>query len=385
MKSRKGNDEKEIIQLLQQMPRLEDRQEKYQIYKQSALEDNMTDLASHDRSKFSRFAPVLATAAAIFIIVLIPFVYNLSDSHFTSEVANDSSGAMEAQDEQLTMIEDENYDALFTAEADKSHAYVLHTVNDDENVIFGAIPDEQGQYLIPITFVVSAKGNLDELYNKLPEYMEEHELADNDFLLQGATYSIDDEKKIVKVQLPQDFSLGEGSVRAYQFEKTLSVMFAPHGITKAVFETADGNTIDLGPFGKMEEMPILPEERASYKLYKERYLVPVPQQPDFPIDEAILEMKEEDTAFHLTNTIPEEINFRITEDEKELVLDYTGKAILENNEKYSVMIDAILMTAKSYGFESVRFDNIKIVRIGNYILEQPIKVPEGVNPYTIGK
>jgi len=96
-------------------------------------------------------------------------------------------------------------------------------------------------------------------------------------------------------------------------------------------------------------------------------------------------MKEEDTAFHLTNTIPEEINFRITEDEKELVLEYTGKAILENNEKYSVMIDAILMTAKSYGFESVRFDNIKIVRIGNYILEQPIKVPEGVNPYTIGK
>lgn len=62
---------------------------------------------------------------------------------------------------------------------------------------------------------------------------------------------------------------------------------------------------------------------------------------------------------------------------------------IENSlEKHSIqelltMVEAILMTAKSFGFDSVKFENMSIQQIGNYDLNNPIKDPNGVNPIVL--
>src|SRR5690606_9264746 len=139
--------------------------------------------------------------------------------------------------------------------------------------VYAAIPDDQFQYVIPISFVISGKSQ-NEAYNELEQYLKDSNLIDNHYLLDGLSYEILKDEKQVRIQFPDDFTI-QSSAEAYMFEKLLSMMFMPIGIEKVIFDSVPDKEIVLGPFGDIDELN-LNKDKSSYKLYNDSYFISIP-------------------------------------------------------------------------------------------------------------
>ncbi|GGB33741.1 hypothetical protein GCM10011409_08960 [Lentibacillus populi] len=130
-------------------------------------------------------------------------------------------------------------------------------------------------------------------------------------------------------------------------------------------------------------------DKASYYLFRapgadRGFLIPIVLDTQTSIAAALNEMKQNREASHVYRTIPTEIQFSVST-ENQLEITLSNNAALPNTQEGITMIDAILMTAKSFGYASVTFHNTKVNQIGDYDLSKPIKVPKAVNPITIDR
>ncbi|WP_156289262.1 hypothetical protein [Oceanobacillus salinisoli] len=389
----------ELIGLLKNMPDIKNKTDKNILYQRISSNNNNTSENVEKAKRKMKLFPVLGSVLAVILIVCIPFLFNgtsfqtseeqsnqaydtqsTEDSLMEQESADESESAQEfeiAEESGESNVTEEENISLYSNESQ----FVLDSINDNANIVYAAISDEQFQYAIPITFVVSDSKNMNDHYNNLEQYLREYNLTTADYLLEGLSYNIHDTNKEVQISLPDDFSI-ESSARAAMFEKLLETMFIPAGIEKATFLSGSDEGVELGPYGEIDEMQLHDDGNASYKLYNDEFLVPIPHEGD-NVEEAITEMKNNQEAFDIFQTIPNEIDFSIETFEDELRITYTGQAPLANDDQAIIMIEAILMTAKSYGFHFVNFDNMPLEQIGNYNFNEPIKVPEAVNPFDI--
>lgn len=256
---------------------------------------------------------------------------------------------------------------------------ILQTIDENSTIVYAAIPDDQFQYVIPISFVISGKSQ-NEAYNELEQYLKDSNLIDNHYLLDGLSYEILKDEKQVRIQFPDDFTI-QSSAEAYMFEKLLSMMFMPIGIEKVIFDSVPDKEIVLGPFGDIDELN-LNKDKSSYKLYNDSYFISIPHD-ELSIEDAILNLKEDQSEFNVHHTIPDEINFNVVSENNKLSLEYSGPSELHDLQAIVTMIESILTTAKSYGYEYVNFKNMPLEQVGNYLLTDEIKVPIAVNPINI--
>lgn len=255
---------------------------------------------------------------------------------------------------------------------------VLQTVPDHSSVIYAAVPDDQFQYVIPISFVVSDELDLNEAYNNLEQYLKDQKLIDQDYLLHGLTYNIQENQ--VQIQLPEGFSVSS-SAQAYMFEKLLAAMFLPIGIDKVTFHPADGERLELGPYGEIDEL-LLNHEKSSYKIYRDSNFVMIPND-ELTIEEAILQLKEDQNEFNVHHTIPEDVAFTVESQDNKLILTYEGPLDFNDLQDAVIMIESILMTAKAYGYEFVSLEKMPFEKVGSLDVTKDLKVPVAVNPIVI--
>src|SRR5690606_40640159 len=83
---------------------------------------------------------------------------------------------------------------------------ILQTIDENSTIVYAAIPDDQFQYVIPISFVISGKSQ-NEAYNELEQYLKDSNLIDNHYLLDGLSYEILKDEKEFRIQLPNDFTI----------------------------------------------------------------------------------------------------------------------------------------------------------------------------------
>ncbi|RKQ37693.1 hypothetical protein [Oceanobacillus halophilus] len=388
----------EIKEQLKRLPNIEDSRDKNILY-QRISSDLKNGNDNHNRRKLNKLLPILGSVVAILLIGIIPLTLNNTsftnseqDSMYHTQSAEDStldkeSTAQEKNAQKFDTEEEQGESSAPVPEENiilqmNHNQLIRNSLKENEKIIYGAISDEQFQYAIPVTFIIPKAENLSEHYNKLEDYLSEEGLITDYYMLEDVSYNILTSNQEVEINLPDNFSVNS-SAQAYMFEKLIEAMFVPMGLKKATFHSANSEGVELGPYGQLKEMSLDHESKESYKLYSDDFLVPIPHEEESTVNDAILEMKRSQEEFDIIQTIPNEIDFDIKSSGNELELIFDGDIKEPDNQQLIIMIEAILMTAKSYGYNLVQFQNMPLDQVGSYNLSQPLKVPEAVNPYEI--
>ncbi|WP_099158396.1 hypothetical protein [Virgibacillus ndiopensis] len=398
MKSRYNND-KQVINLLKDMPKVKDSRDKNEIFQR--ISTQMKNEKTSIKQKKTYLIPILSSALVVAImLVIIPVVLNnemfqrheeklsLNKAADSSSSSGESGIKMNEQEDAALSNDKSNPElSLFSK---SSENLVLTEIDAQSDIVHAAVSDQQGQYMIPVTFVIPKTEELESYYNKVETYLKAEEWGVSGYLFKDATFKFDYTNNHVIMNLPKGFSLNHGSANATIFEDTLSAMFRHLGFKKVVFETDNNQAVDLGQIGNISELPIKPAQKSSYKLYqasddKRKFLIPIPLKEQTEIEAALNGMKQNEETFSIFQTIPNKIGFNVDESSgDQLSITFAEDNSLKETsitlQEKNTMIEAILMTAKSYGYNSVKFNNTGIDQIGIYNLTEAIKVPLAVNP-----
>lgn len=383
-----GNEHQKIIDQLQELPNIKDDMEKEVLY--NHISSNLTSEPDLNKRKNSKFLPIFATTTiALIFITSFLFTTDMLPLEQSSEIATNQemivNRADEANELARTNKNQENYTEysesgeMHRVESnEQSKSFVIaNTDNSPLTIVYGAMTDEQQQYVIPLSFIMEENTDVNKSYNDMEQFIDDENWGINEYMLRDASFQLKESE--VLIDLESDFSLDEGTT--HMFERFLSTMFTPYGIRKAVFRTdKNGNGIELEPYGNIKELSLQEEENVYYKLYQNQFLVPITNSDNVSISGAISEMKMKEEGFPIVQTIPSGIELDVLTEDEQLTLTFEDNTSLDNNQQGIIMVEALLMTAKSYGFQTVQFHNSPVNQIGNYNLSTPINVPEAVNP-----
>lgn len=383
---RRKYSEESLIQQLKRLPKIKDPRSKDEVYERLVL--NIRRSRPRKRSTFShKIIPIFSLSLAIVIILLIsPSLFNdffkrsiedhtfESDEMIRSEIYADSS-----QEDGREEIEDGRREMTTEGEFE---SYLLYDVEKDQQIVYRAFVEEHLQYIIPVSYLISNDEDLEEAYASRSYTLKEEWTVLSD-LLDGVSYTIDEGAKEVIIHLPDQFSVGESSIYSYLFTEVITMMFQPLGIQKAIFDF-EGKTVDFGALGEIREITWDETIPASYKVLNHpdasrKFLVPV-RTYDESIQDAFQDMKNDDPFYYVERTIPDQIEFTLQPKENELIVQFINGEEISDEAPYVLMIEAMLLTAKSYGYETVNFQLNHLTNIGPYDVTSSIQVPLGVNP-----
>lgn len=370
----------EITEQLSQFPTFTDRRDKETIRQQifaQMKQDEPTKQYKHRK----RWIPLASTLLATTVLVFISFLY-----YSNTDVLKENSTQQDAMvTEEETLIEkraDQENGAQSNGNLEPSNqmGMFVQQTNEQSIVIHGATSDPQLQFVIPVSFIAPNDKSKEMYYNQLETYIQEHVPLRSNYLFKGISFKLDEGNKKVILELPKDFSISEGSTVPNMFEDQLRSMFSPYGIEKAVFNNNEG--IDFGQFGTIHELA-LNKTKTAYKLYSDEQnnlLVEVPLDEYTTIEEALAEMQIGEEDYNVFPTVPGEMEFSVVTQGEQLDISIDNEVTIEDSRTGTIMVEAILMTAKSFGYNFVKINNISGDRVGYYDVSEPLRVPDAVNP-----
>lgn len=378
--------DQEIIDEFKEMPLIKDHRDKDELFQSISSQLHVKE---NTANKKLQLVPILSGVLVIIMFMIVsPLIFkNIfpADKQGASEKSSledsvDSDKNIELARDHLK--EDKDIEKKMTTKDVPS--YVVQEIDSDSNVIYGAVADDQLQFVIPVTIIVPNTNELNMYYNKIENYLHESEWGTNDYLFKETIFDIDLAKKQVTMKFPKDFSIGEGTAGAYMFGEVLTTMFSPYQIDKIIFN----GPVDLGPIGKVTEYPLSEVEKVNYKIYQlsdgqRKFLVPNKQDSETTIEEAISDMKVDEDLFNVYQTIPEDTEISLRSSTNQLFITLDQIEDFKDDESTIIMIEAILMTAKSFNYDIVTFTDSPIDVVGQYQLSKPITVPKAVNPIYI--
>ncbi|MFC4557419.1 hypothetical protein ACFO3D_04255 [Virgibacillus kekensis] len=390
------NEDQQVKDLLQQMPKVEDSMDKDVLYQNISSE--LRELEKPKKSNKVIWIPIGSAVVAVLLMILVlpPLFQN---AMFESSNENSSSDAL--MDESATMekfgAEGESGSELNTDEQNenngnqesmpevslldrKAPSNVVYQADDDSQIIHGALADTQGQYVIPFSVIAPADVRMEDYYNQLGKYLSEKQWGLNSFILEGAKFQLKQDENQVNITLPDNFDVLDGSTGPNLLEDTLTTMFTPYQINRVVFD----REVNLGQIGKVEKLPLMPT-KAIYKKYQksdsnQAFLVRIPVGDNVNFSSALSKMKENEEVFHVAGVIPTDLNITVQREGPLLRLQFSNPENLKKSGETVFMLDAIMMTAKSFGYQQVEFVNPPMDTVGPYNLREPIDVPLGANP-----
>lgn len=318
-----NRDEKKLINELHNMPDFVDSLDKEELYKQILL--RLSDKNSPKRRK-KIFIPIIAAAAVLFLLISLPFIINTRNDQATS--SNDASDFQES-----ALMREESSDDAGRDSSENNE----ESLNDAEIII------EKSEAM---------------------EDIEESRVLE--------TIPLDSEMK--------NFTIYDEQL---QFAIPITLITAADEDTAASYDEIRNilKSNNLSPDAELKETTFTNLQEASYMIYQNQYFVPISRDEATPISKAINTLKTAIPESDIRNTIPAEVDFRIDADHPdELLLEYIGNEDVEESSFTVTMIESILLTAKSYGYESVLFQAMPIDEVGMYQFFKAIDVPIGVNP-----
>ncbi|WP_077326748.1 hypothetical protein [Virgibacillus siamensis] len=388
MKSR-DNDDKQITDSLKKMPGIKNNWDKDELYRKisSRLNENTGRQTSRNGKLIPLFSVLMVLAIVLISVPILLEKNHLStnslheQSHPEISVSDKQQGAANNQSGKQESASTTQHQAN-TLRKDKAfQSHVITSTTDSETIVRGAIADKQAQFIIPVTFIFPETISADQRYQLMDDYLTGKLVKAGTYMLHDATFQVNPSKSTVVLNMPDSFSI-QSSTEANMFTRTIQTMFGTNGIEKAVFT----QKISLGPIGTVKELKVSQERKAAYKLYKpghsgRSFLVPVTLDKGNGIKSAINKMKQNRKKFNIYSTIPDVVEVSVQGNNRVLEVTFSGD--LKQNQENLTMIEAILMTAGSYGFEQVQFQNTGIQLLGVYNLSEPINVPTGANPVKI--
>jgi hypothetical protein len=376
--------DKQLEELLRQMPKIEDHRNPRDIYQ---------NLSIKKRKKSAWLIPgFAATAALLLFFILIPrFLEGTQSFDSAKQEESSSQEKISIADDKSSILNKEE-DGLSGSEAKMMMTEMNKTaIYDDEvengKVITYWIPDSQAQILVPVSIVVPPDDNKNWLtiFTESMGLLKEEEWGLTDYYPLNATFELDEINNTVIVDVPSDHKYGDGSAGEMTFLDILQKTIASNSqINNIILRTNGQPGIEFGNYGEMDKLDVNREGKHGYFFYtpdglETTYLVPSTNTFQ-DINAAFEAMKTDQTEGSLASSIGP--SFQIKEfsiQDNKLIINMDGSTLMENTPATVYSFEAILLTAKDFGIETIMVVNAPIKLLGPFDLSKEVKVPLAPN------
>ncbi|MFK9095506.1 hypothetical protein [Bacillus salipaludis] len=384
--------DRELEELLRQMPKMQDHRDPRDIYQNLSLKKRKT--------KPWLLPGIAAAAALLLFFILAPKL--MDGTNFTYDQAREekSSANKEMQlADRDSAVDLKKEDASSkeqaysgTAKTDLMKAESIKTAVYDDDVAGGTvftywIPDPQAQILIPVSTIIHDTQDQSwlTLYTKNMASLKEVEWGLSDFYPLNVTMELDKNNSSVMVDVPSDHQYGQGSANETSFINVLKKDISSNSnIKKIKFSTNGVPGIELGNYGHLEEADVVLEKKHAFLFY-------YPEGSDIPfltpsvetfndINTALEAMKTDNAVLGLKSSLlPLMPLHDVSVSDKTLIVSLKGNSSVQNNQQTSSSFEALLLTAKEFGLEKMVIKDSAIPTIGPFDLSNEIKVPIAPN------
>ncbi|MBT2656437.1 negative regulator of sigma-X activity [Bacillus sp. ISL-18] len=380
--------DRELEELLRQMPRIHDHRDPRDIYQNISL-------------KRKRIRPwvlpgLAATAALLLFLILMPkLIGGMHFSHESAEEKSASSGNTAMQKDSSAFKKEKA--SSKEAETNKTQqANLLKTENvktaiyEDQvgkgTVLTYWVPDAQAQILIPVSIITNQSSGQSWLtnYTALMANLQEEEWGLADFYPLNATMKLEKDGNTVIVDVPADHQYGQGSTTETNFISVVQKDISTNSNCKKIKFTTKGLPgIELGNIGRKEEIDVASQNNHAYFLYfpedsKLPFLAPSNETYN-NINSAFEAMKTDQSGGLKSSlqTFPQIDHVSISN--KIMDLSFDVNSSLQDNQESILSFEALLLTAKEFGIEKVRVRNSPLANLGPFDLTKEINVPIAPN------
>ncbi|MEK3853305.1 hypothetical protein [Cytobacillus sp. FSL H8-0458] len=414
MKESKWSDE-QLKELLSQMPKIKDNRDPREIYQ--TIEIKMSK-----QKKRTWLLPAAAAAAALLLLfILAPNLMNWQESadkqveiqseltQSSEQITGDNNSISEAKDEDsdpepLAKEEDPQEDHAQLSgdpEKDSSDDISMKSVSSEasptavyeedlagKEVLTYAIPDKEAQNIVPVSVLVDEdpRRTKFELFEDTMSKLTEDTWGLEDYYPLKANLTHDQESNLLTVDVPADHPYSMSSTTELLLEKVMANIMKNLDIEKINLTTEGKAGIEFSHYGYREEF--IPENSNGNLIYYFLYsngsdstpfLVPLREELN-SVKDALKAMKQNRTENNLQASIPDDIDFEIEEiKDGKLIIRFNNESEIIDNAPTLHAIEAILLTAKDFDFDTVKLENADVDKIGKFDLNEDLKVPVAAN------
>ncbi|QHE52558.1 hypothetical protein [Pontibacillus sp. HMF3514] len=249
-----------------------------------------------------------------------------------------------------------------------------------------AVMGADSNVMIPITIIAPPNwGSVNEVYNSIARSVKADEWGIQEYAFKDVTFNLKKDENLVVANFPKSYSLPEGETKEQNFINALKEMFRPHGIQTIQLQREGNTGLNFSNIGVQKEIQIEELSGRAYMFYQNGenrpgFLAPISIK-EKTIANALKLMKKGVPAKYVKPVIPQSVTFKsITAQGDTLQVTLTNDSNF--GDKPLAMIEALLMTAKSYGYTEVKFNNAPKQKYGYgaYNLNEAIQVPDLLNP-----
>ncbi|TYO72967.1 hypothetical protein [Rossellomorea marisflavi] len=371
MKQSDWND-RDIEKLVKKLPKINDGRKPESIY---ASIREQGEKQRHRKGK--RIIPGLVAVAAIMIFTLL------------SPALLQQSPVEESRSEQGASMMDESKDLKADkAVSEKKERFSLYEnmVEDAEVYTFGLISPEGVPVPVSVTKDLSDGEEWIDGYAQLAKLIPEEELGMEEFVpLEGtASKGYGDD---INFTLKEDQPYTGNSAMEYAFYYSLFYSFQGMGFDQVRLEDENGNAPQFSGYGVLKKIELPKNAKQAFFTYSpnglDHFLVPDNLEYE-DLDSAVTSMNESESEFY-ESTIPEGLNVRVVEKGAYPIISFMNEVHLENMEESEALelIESLLLTARSFGYKQVMFENISEEEWGGFSFNAPIETPIAPNRITL--
>ncbi|KMY50633.1 hypothetical protein [Peribacillus loiseleuriae] len=390
MKKSQWNDE-EIETLLRNFPKIRDKRDSQEIYQH---------IIKKESRKQRYWIPVLATMATIFLLGILAasMIDNRNEyvgfeNKAIEQVKSDSdSGYRVLQNKKIESTEapsdsidmNEKGEQVDIANQEVTPISVYHIDSATQSLVIIPLFDKRNvNYFVPVTRLVDkfAKGQLGENTVQTLSELDVAALGLTELDLDGIKITEGENEKTINIDFPKDSSLLKNDLNV---ESLFITMLKYQNIDKITYSTEGMPGAEFSHRGYLTEDNIPHIEKKAYVAYQfdkksPQFLVPTNVSYE-RIEEALEVTKTTQAGDGISSSVPKEFIWKQVFDEGEqLTVVLAEEAILQNTKSDMLALEAILLTAKDFGFETVEIQNSTIEHVGSFDLNEPIQVPLAPN------
>lgn len=400
--------EEELTELLQQMPKVRDERSMDEIYSlvMNEMDEPYKRKTIKKRRRYNVW-PALATAA----ILCLTFI--LGSTLLNSEQMNIGLNAKDGSTDQLrkesnsadlieerlgnnneeeygiTGFEEEPTESVSTItyfDNNEKRAVFSDQLSEDETVLTIGIPDDQVSSVIPISIIVNKDNgvNLIEQTVQLMNEIDETKLSLLEYYpFNGTLYQGEDSKVNLNLNGNHGYDLGSAIENIF-FESLDTLRF--QGLDKVYLYTDSKPGLFFSHSGNVENEYIINQTPGNgYWLYSANNLVyTTPAHIEQKTISSVLEAMKVDLNGLLKSSIPNNLSFTVSDGEVgQLVITFAEDTDLSSYKNNVNMIEAIVLTARDFGYSTVLFENTGINQLDVFNFNESIPVP--IAPNLVGE
>jgi hypothetical protein len=381
----------ELEQLLREMPKIKDNRDPHDIYQSLSLK------AKKKKRPVWIIPSAASIAAALLLFLLAPNIWQGIYNNNSAQAPKEEAQMAKSDDSDSRMMEkvspdnQENLDiagnqgitGMSVLATSETAIYEEDIV--DQDIFTYWIPDQNASIIVPISIMVP-KGNETwlEQYQAHTEKLTEAQWGLSDYYPLNANLTMTDNQTL-NIDVPEGHSYGNGSASETEFFRVIKKFADMNKNIQHITLSTNGKPgMMFGNIGEVKDVDLRAEQgKSAYYLFTPNdsntpFLVPsVNLYAD--IESAFNALKTNEEENYGLKT-PLSFDFEITSSEKpNLVITLKEDVSFTNEPKYIYAIESILLTAKEFGYETVKFEGTAAQQVGRFNLQNELKVPVAAN------